>query len=223
MNNTITIVIPSQSIDNNHLIKIKKAFSHPKNQFLIYDKNVRSLSEIYNEALDKAENNIVIFMHDDIVFETLGLTNKIIKLFKDNPEHGIIGLAGTDELISGCWWEKKGNTYGQVGHIYNGKRHFNKFSKKKFNEKVKDVVVIDGLFMAIDKTRIKHKFDEDFKGFHFYDLPICVNNFNNGVKVGVTTKIKVTHSSVGEIDKKWKKNKLFFEAKFEHLFPMKVK
>ena len=32
-----------------------------------------------------------------------------------------------------------------------------------------------------------------------------------GVKVGVTTKIKLYHKSIGETDKKWLKNKLFFE------------
>lgn len=65
-------------------------------------------------------------------------------------------------------------------------------------------------------------FNEEFKGFHFYDLPICVENFMSGVKIGLTTKIRVTHKSIGETNKKWEKNKLFFEATYEKYFPLKV-
>jgi hypothetical protein len=38
--------------------------------------------------------------------------------------------------------------------------------------------------------------------------------------VGVTTKIKLYHKSIGETDKKWLKNKLFFEALYEKHFPL---
>ena len=43
-----------------------------------------------------------------------------------------------------------------------------------------------------------------------------------GIKIGVTTKIKLYHLSIGEVDKKWKKSKLFFEALYEKYLPLKV-
>lgn len=76
--------------------------------------------------------------------------------------------------------------------------------------------------MMVHRGRIKHKFNEEFKGFHFYDLPFCLNNFMDGIKIGVTTKIMVTHKSIGIINKQWEKNKLFFEGLYEKHFPIRV-
>jgi hypothetical protein len=49
-----------------------------------------------------------------------------------------------------------------------------------------------------------------------------VENHLDGVKVGVTTKIMVTHKSIGMVNKQWEKNKLFFEALYEKHFPLSV-
>jgi hypothetical protein len=91
-----------------------------------------------------------------------------------------------------------------------------------FGDDLKEVVVIDGLFMMVHKRRIKHLFNVDFDGFHFYDLPICLLNYMEGIKIGVTTKIKLYHLSIGEVEKKWKKSKVFFDALYEKYLPLKV-
>jgi hypothetical protein len=44
----------------------------------------------------------------------------------------------------------------------------------------------------------------------------------DGVKIGVTTKIRVTHMSIGMVNKGWEKNKLFFEALYEKFLPLKI-
>ena len=79
------------------------------------------------------------------------------------------------------------------------------------------------IIMMVHKKRIKHNFNQQFEGFHFYDLPICVENFMDGVKIGVTTKIRITHKSIGMVNKKWEKNKLLFEALYEKNLPLTVK
>ena len=50
----------------------------------------------------------------------------------------------------------------------------------------------------------------------------CVENFLENVKIGVTTKIELTHKSIGMVNKKWEKNKLFFEALYDKNLPLKV-
>jgi hypothetical protein len=222
-NEPISVVISTRKIDDGYLKHVEKMFSHPKTEILIYENDgVNSLPEIYNIGLNESKNNIVVFIHDDLILETKNITPKVIRLFEKNPDYGIIGIAGTDNLISGMWWQDKTSMYGIVGHEHEGKRHVNHYSKGDYSEKLKEVVVIDGLFMMIHKQRIKHKFNEQFEGFHFYDLPICLENHLDGVKVGVTTKIKVTHKSIGMINKKWEKNKLLFEALYEKNFPLVV-
>jgi len=222
-NEPISVVIPTRNIDDNYLNHVSKMFSHPKTEIIVYENNgEKSLSQIYNEGLNESKNDIVVFMHDDLILETNNITPKVVRLFDKNPEYGIIGLAGTNNLLSGMWWQDRTSMYGVVGHEHEGKRHVNHYSKGDYSEKLKEVVVVDGLFMMIHKKRIKHKFNEQFEGFHFYDLPICLENHLNGIKIGVTTKVKVTHKSIGMVNKKWEKNKLLFEALYEKNFPLKI-
>ncbi len=216
----ISVVIPTRKIDDNFLIRVGKAFSHPKTEIIAYENNGEySLSQLYNKGLEDSTNDIVVFMHDDVEIETSNITPKIERLFERNPEYGIIGLAGTDILSNGMWWSDRERMYGQVKHEHQGKVHRNNYSGT-FGENLKEVVIVDGLFFAVHKNRIKEKFDEEFPGFHFYDIPFCVLNFKQGVKIGVTTKILVVHKSIGMIDKKWEKNKLFFEAKYGGSLPL---
>lgn len=222
-NQPISVVISTREFDDKYIEHVEKMFSHPKTEVNIYENNgVSTLPEIYNIGLEESKNDIIVFMHDDLILETPNITPKVVKLFEQNPEYGIIGLAGTDNLMSGMWWQDRDSMYGVVGHEHEGKRHVNHYSKQSFGEKPKEVVIVDGLFMMVHRGRIKHKFNEEFKGYHFYDLPFCVDNHLDGVKVGVTTKIMVTHKSIGMVNKQWEKNKLFFEALYEKHFPLRV-
>jgi len=222
-NRPISVVISTRKIDDTYLKHVEKMFSHPKTEVNIYENDgVNSLTEIYNIGLKESKNDIVVFMHDDLILETSNITPKVVRLFEENPEYGIIGLAGTDNLMSGMWWQDRTSMYGVVGHEHEGKRHVNHYSKQSFGDKPKEVVIVDGLFIMVHKDRIKHTVNEEFKGFHFYDLPFCVENHMDGVKVGVTTKIMVTHKSIGMVNKQWEKNKLFFEALYEKHLPLKV-
>jgi hypothetical protein len=222
-NEPVSVVISTRKIDDEYLKHVEKMFSHPKTEILIYENDgVNSLPEIYNIGLNDSKYDIVVFIHDDLILETKNITPKIIRLFDKNPDYGIIGIAGTDNLISGMWWQDRSSMYGIVGHEHEGKRHVNHYSKGDYSENLKQVIVVDGLFMMVHKKRIKHTFNQQFEGFHFYDLPICIENHLDGVKIGVTTKIKVTHKSIGMVNKKWEKNKLLFEALYEKNFPVKI-
>jgi glycosyltransferase involved in cell wall biosynthesis len=218
----VSVVISTRKIDDKYLDHVSKMFSHPKTEIIVFENEGIPLSKIYNEGLEKATSKIVIFMHDDLILETNNLTPKINRIFDDNPDYGIVGVAGTDNLTSGIWWDNREDMYGVVGHIHNGKRHVNHYSEKSYVDNLKEVVTVDGLFMMIHKDRIKHKFNEEFRGFHFYDSPICVENYMDGVKIGVTTKIRLTHKSIGMTNKEWERNKLLFEALYEKNFPLKV-
>jgi hypothetical protein len=105
-NQPVSVVISTRKIDDVYLDHVSKMFSHPKTQILIYENEGEySLPQLYNRGLEDSSNDIVVFMHDDLVIETTNITPKIIKLFDTHPEYGIIGVAGTDNLISGMWWE----------------------------------------------------------------------------------------------------------------------
>jgi glycosyltransferase involved in cell wall biosynthesis len=219
-NEVVTVVISTRSIDDNYLKHVEKMFSHPKTEILVYENDgVNSLTEIYNIGLKEAKNDIIVFMHDDLILETPNITPKVVKLFEKHPEYGIIGVAGTDKLLSGRWWDSRDNMFGVVGHLHEGKRHVNHYSKGSYVDVLKRVVVVDGLFFMVNRRRLKKQFNEQFEGFHFYDISFCYENFKEGVKIGVTTKISLTHKSIGMVNKQWEKNKLFFEALYEKELP----
>jgi hypothetical protein len=222
-NQLVSVVISTRKIDEDYVNHVKKMFSHPKTQILIYENDgSKSLTEIYNKGLKESQNNIIVFMHDDLILETNNMTSKILKLFEKHPDYGIIGIAGTDKLLNGCWWQSRENMFGVVGHIHEGKRHVNHYSKQVFNDVLKNVVVVDGLFFVVNRDKIKKEFNQEFNGFHFYDISFCFENFLEGVKIGVTTKISVTHKSIGMVNKQWLKNKLFFEALYDKKLPISI-
>jgi hypothetical protein len=74
----------------------------------------------------------------------------------------------------------------------------------------------------VNKQKIKVKFDTDFQGFHFYDIPFCVSNYKEGVKIGLTTKFEVVHKSIGITNEQWDNNKAQFELKFKDVLPIKM-
>ena len=146
-----------------HLIKTSGL--HKNLEVLIYENNGEySLTEIYNKGLKEAKNDIIVFCHDDIHINRNNWANKLLKNFTKNPEYSIIGVAGATELTeSGCWWSKPHKMYGRVAHrdVATNKVWDNNYSNDT-GEVITEVVVVDGVFFAVDRTKIKCAFDETF-------------------------------------------------------------
>lgn len=218
----ISIVFSTRQIDENYLDHIRKTCLSSDSEILPYENNGKySLTEIYNKGLVEAKNDIIIFCHDDLIFETRHWGKKIIDNFTKNPDYGIIGIAGTNQLIDGKWWSLKNSMHGIVNHS-NGVRKWTSMFSQPQGDDIKQMVVLDGLFFAVDRTKIKHNFDNDFNGFHFYDLSFCLPNHLDGVKIGVVTNILVTHLSVGQTNQQWEINKKLFEDKYAGKLPVTI-
>ena len=152
----------------------------------------KSLSQVYNEILSEAKTDIIVFCHDDIYFDTTGWYYKLMKHF-DKSDYGIIGMAGTTDMpASGKWWEDRKKMIGIVNHENGGKKWESKYSES-LNNNIGQTIIVDGLFIAVDRRKIKKSFNEEFEGFHFYDIPFCFENHLEGVKIGVITNIRITH------------------------------
>jgi glycosyltransferase involved in cell wall biosynthesis len=201
----------------------KKSSGNPNHVNVIEKINdgSKSLSEVYNEIISESESDIVILCHDDIYFDTNAWYSKVLRNF-ERTEFGIIGVAGTPRLPeSGKWWEDRSKMFGIVNHESGGRKWTSTYSSNMGNE-IKEVVIVDGVFISIHKKRIKSQFLEEFRGFHFYDLPFCLENYLNGVKVGVCTNIRITHKSIGETNQQWEDNRTLFVKKYEDTLPVKV-
>jgi len=131
-------------------------------------------------------------------------------------------MAGTTNMpASGQWWEDRRKMVGIVNHEHEGKKWVSKYADD-LNNNIKQTIMVDGLFFAVSKERIKSNFVEEFQGFHFYDVAFCFENHLKGVKIGVITNIRITHKSIGQTNQQWEDNKQLFASKYSESLPAKV-
>jgi glycosyltransferase involved in cell wall biosynthesis len=181
----------------------------------------KSLSQVYNEILEESKTDIVVLCHDDIYFDTTSWYYKIKSHFEES-DYGILGVAGTTEMPqTGRWWDSRRKMIGVVNHESGGKKWTSKYSDE-FGKSIKQTILVDGLFIALSKSRIKNNFDEEFKGFHFYDIGFCFRNHLDGVKIGVITNVRITHKSIGQTNEQWEENRQFFVEKYNNNLPSKL-
>ena len=219
----ITIGYSTKSHKPELIEYFKKSSGNPKYVEVIEKINNgdKSLSEVYNEILSESKSEIVILCHDDIYFDTPAWYSKILRNFEKN-DYGILGVAGTPHLPqSGLWWEERRKMLGIVNHESGGKKWESRYSPNQGND-IREVAIVDGVFIGVHKQRIKKNFVEDFKGFHFYDLPFCVENYLEGVKIGVFTNIRITHKSIGQTNQQWEDNRQIFVKKYKNNLPIKI-
>ena len=204
-----------------HLIKTSGLHKHLEVIEII--NNGESLTKAYNRGLKMATNKIVVFCHDDLTIETKQWGTKLIKLFERNKEYGIIGIAGTKFMSeTGQWWTNPRKMYGRVQHTHEGKTWLSSYSDD-LGQSLEETVIVDGLFFDVNKDVVKKEFNEDFEGFHFYDVSYCFDNFLEGVKVGVTTVVRVNHQSIGMVNEQWEENRKQFAETYKDKLPINIK
>lgn len=202
---------------------IKSSGLHKHIEVIEIINNGESLTKAYNRGLKQAKNDIVVFCHDDLTIETKQWGPKLLKQFENNPEYGIIGVAGSKNMpISGQWWENRSKMYGRVAHTHEGKTWLSIYSEDLGRE-LEEVVNVDGVFFAIDKTKIKAEFNESVEGFHFYEITFCFENYLKGVKLGVSTLIRINHQSIGMTNEQWEANRVTFAETFKDNLPANIK
>ena len=206
-----------------HLIKTCGLGDKKVEVIEIVNKGDRSLTECYNEILKRAKYNHVVFCHDDITIETSQWGTKLLKQFARNPEYGIIGVAGTKHLpSSGRWWEQTKKMYGRVAHTHEGKTWLSSYSND-LGHNIEKTIIVDGVFFAVDKRLLLATFDEEVKGFHFYDVTFCFENYIKGVNIGVSTMIRVNHQSIGMTNDAWELNRQNFAENYKQFLPCEIK
>lgn len=228
MDNKISVVVASRKTteENKEFIEhIKETCGCDTHVYMIHNPGGVSISKVYADMMDNKEidTNIIVFIHDDVEFLKKGWGKEIIRLFNENKKFGIIGVAGSAQFDeNAAWWnyEKK---YGQVLHRSEGKSWLTAFSPL-LKKDLQEVVVIDGLFMAVHRERVAENFSRELDGFDFYDIYFCIANYlSKKTKIGVTTNIRMAHNSVGKLKDSWFKNRDLIVEKFGKYFPIEVK
>lgn len=204
---------------------IKETCGCDTHVYMIHNPEGVSLSKIYADMTVNKEidSDVLVFIHDDIEFLKKGWGREVLRLFNEHQEYGIIGVAGSAQFDeNGAWWNYQ-KKYGQVLHRNEGKSWLTAFSPL-LDKDLEEVVVIDGLFMAVHKQRIAENFDREKLLFDFYDIYFCIANYlSKKCKIGVTTNIRLAHNSIGKLRDNWYASRDYINQKFGSKFPIEIK
>lgn len=202
--------------------RFQKMIGWKNTAYIVNNPNGASLTSVYNHVFDKFPTfRHVLFIHDDIDILTVGWGRRLMELFDNNPEYGLIGMAGSKNYeLDGGWWSFK-NIFGQVEHRTNDHGNYLTSFSPYFKHDLEEVCVIDGLFMAIDREKATCRFDEGIKGFDFYDIDFSLQTFFEGkCKIGVTNAIRIAHESKGIPKPAWYSNHDLVNKKYEGKLPI---
>jgi predicted O-linked N-acetylglucosamine transferase (SPINDLY family)/glycosyltransferase involved in cell wall biosynthesis len=180
--------------------------------------NARGLSEIFNQAIVRADDDdILVFMHDDVWIDEANFSDAVIAGIE---HYDVIGVAGNRRRVDNqpAWafvdvaftWDDRSNLSGGIAHGQNA------FSKpENFGEVPAACELLDGVFMASRKNSLKQvQFDPQFD-FHFYDMDFCRSARKAGLKLG-TWQIKLTHQSGGAFGSpQWRAKYQLYKNKWE--------
>lgn len=227
MEDKISIVFCSEKTSDenkNFIDHLKGSCGCNASVYMIYNPNGLSLAKIYGDMMesDDIDTDVMVFVHDDVEFLKNDWGTEILRLFNENKDYGIIGVAGSAEFdAKGAWWNYR-KKYGQVLHRNEGKSWLTAFSPL-LDHDLEQVVAVDGLFIAVNRKRIAKGFDKELEGFDFYDIDFCLANFIEGkCKIGVTTNIRMAHDSIDKLKESWYKNRDIINKKYNQYYPIEL-
>lgn len=163
-----------------------------------------SMTEKYNYAIEniilKSDDDVICFRHYDTEFRTPldVIQYQARKAFKNGA--GVAGVIGTIELESSCTWWNPNRHINGVGYIIQGYEDGRENPMDDYPGEHDYLATVDGCCMFFPKRIFEEglRFDENLKGYHFYDVDICCQILERKMKVA-TINIIVKHQSVGKI------------------------
>jgi hypothetical protein len=187
----------------------------------------KGICEVYNHAAQKAQYDILCFMHEDIIIDTKNWGSIVNELFKTNPDLGLVGVAGgAYKALAPSGWQ----LFGDINiHMYLLQDY--KFARKERvlvnhnpgNKKLPAVTGIDGVWFATTKKIwAEFKFDEKtFTGFHAYDVDFSLA-VGQKYKIAVTYDILLLHLSDGNYNSTWVYDSMKLHKKWNKHLPINI-
>ena len=181
MDNKIAVVVCSKKTteENKGFIEhIKDTCGCDAHVYMIHNPEGVSISKIYADMFDNKEidSDVMVFIHDDIEFLKKNWGKEVLRLFNENQDYGIIGVAGSAQFDSNAAWWNYEKKFGQVLHRNEGKSWLTAFSPL-LDKDLQEVLVVDGLFVAVHRQRVSENFNRDLLGFDFYEIDFCMSNY----------------------------------------------
>jgi len=159
--NPITFVaaVNNREILENNLLA-SPCLRRPHSHQILIQEGYASAAKAYNDAIEKSENELIVFMHQDVILAEQWLSDlqrALACLQEDDPDWGVIGSYG--ETL---------NDNGR-GYIYSSGLGI---MGRPF-ERPAQVQTLDEIVLILRKSS-GLRFDESLPHFHMYGVDICM-------------------------------------------------
>lgn len=188
------------------------------------------IAKAYNEGARQAKAPNLLFIHEDVLFESKGWGKAIVGKLAE-PDCGVIGFVGSPFRVDAlsAWIQYKDQYYGNLTYVDNNQRR--KFFCEPWPKSgtsgqgaFAPVIVVDGLALAVRKdVWHEYPFAEDWlPGFHCYDIDFCLQiaaRYRNWVYL----RAEVCHYSNGSYGTAWVADTLrLTERRWKSMLPMAI-
>ena len=170
-----------------------------------------SLASAYNGILDAADADVVILCHDDIevISGPMGQALAAALAAAD-----IVGVAGARQVRGpAVLWAGHPHVHGWVTYPREGALDAAPLSFE--HGVIPGMQALDGVFLALGRNAQRLRFDpQAFDGFHFYDLDFTYRAHLAGMRLAVSTDIRLVHRSEGDFGDAWRRQAAAFQRKY---------
>ena len=165
----------------------------------IWNPGLMGICEAYNKGAEKAQYENLLFVHEDVLFETKDWGRILIDYLSDN-QIGCVGLAGSSVKTKFpiAWWDIRDKAFLNLNQ-YTKVRGVESYTFENDQE----VKILDGVFIAVKKIIWQNnKFNINNNSFHGYDVEFSLKISENYKNI-VLNKILISHFSEGKLSKEW--------------------
>ena len=160
------------------------------------------ICEAYNHGAQKAQYDYLLFLHEDVLFETQNW-GLILTQLLSKKSIGCVGLAGGDYVSTYPlpWWQYKERRFLHLNQIStNEEKKINRLTEHK------NVIFLDGVFIACRRNIfLETRFSDYLQGFHGYDMDFSWRASQTHQNI-VSHEITLTHFSAGHPNIEWFKS-----------------
>ena len=160
------------------------------------------ICEAYNHGAQKAQYDYLLFLHEDVLFETQNW-GLILTQLLSKKSIGCVGLAGGDYVSTYPlpWWQNKERRFFHLNQIStNEEKKINRLTEHK------NVIFLDGVFIACRRNIfLETRFSDYLQGFHGYDMDFSWRASQTHQNI-VSHEITLTHFSAGHPNIEWFKS-----------------
>jgi hypothetical protein len=195
-------------------------------ELLVWDNREAKLGlcAAYNKMAATARYEHLLFLHEDLVFETHHWGKILMDIFQSDAAPKMIGVAGgryKGRTYSGWFSGITGADFYHIFHQHGGKKQ-NNSNHQAWRSPEVPVCCIDGVFMAVTRNVWREIMFDDrlLTGFHFYDLDFSLR-VSAQYPVVVTNRIDIIHlTQGGDYGDRWLEQAFIFHKAWKIKLPM---